>query len=234
MTNLNADALRVPVTDVDAAEAFYTGVFGASVTNGAVRRIGLHGKGAIELVRSDVPLTSGFGRIVVTYVLDQPSEVRTLMDAAVGRGAQILKPAKKALFGSFSGSLISPEGLIWKFAADKGKDSAQPAVEPRPTEVTMILGVGEPKDSRDFYTDLGMRVDRDYGSKYIDFHPGPGAARLCLMQSAVLAKDVGIADSSVPPQVVFVHRGEGNDHAPQEGHSTVVDPDGFQWITATD
>ena len=119
----------------------------------------------------DAPLSSRFGRVVVTYVLEQPSEVRAVMAAAIERGAQVLKPAKKALFGSFSGSFRAPDGLVWKLASDKGRNTAEASTEPRPTEVTFILGVREPKESRGFYMGLGMKVDRDYGSKYIDFAP---------------------------------------------------------------
>lgn len=221
MTTPSVDAVRVPVADVHEAAAFYASAFGAPVTTEAVGRVDLHGKGTIELVASDASLADRFGRVVMTYVLEQPSEVRAVMDAAVARGARVLKPAKKALFGSFSGSFASPDGLIWKLASDKGKDTAPPAVEPRPTEVTIILGVREPKESRSFYAGLGMQVDRDYGSKYIDFVLTSGTARLCLMQSGVLAKDVGVADSSEASEIALVH-----------GTDAFVDPDGFRWESA--
>ena len=229
MTNLTLDALRVPVADADAATTFYTDVFGAAVTTDAACTVDLHGRATIELLVSEAPPATRFGRLVVTYVLEQPSEVRAVMDAAISHGAQILKPARKALFGSFSGSFVSPDGLIWKLASDKGKDTAPPALAPRPTEVTIILGVREPKESRKFYADLGMEVDRDYGSKYIDFRPAAGAIRLCLMQSPVLAKDVGVADSSQPPGVTLVHSADEREAAPGVARE-LADPDGFGWV----
>ena len=227
MTAFTADAIRVPVADPGNAAAFYAGVFGATAPTGAAQTVDLHGRGVLELVSSEAPLDSRFGRIVATYVLEQPSEVRTVMAAALERGAQLLRPAKKALFGSFSGSFRSPDGMVWKLASDKGKDTAEASAEPRPTEVTFILGVREPKESRTFYTSLGMKVDRDYGSKYIDFHPSAGTARICLMQSPVLAKDVGVADSAEASPIKLVHHAASEESPPQ---GDFTDPDGFVWV----
>lgn len=230
MTTFAADAIRVSVAEPDRASEFYADVFGVAATTGSVRSIDLHGRGVLELVSSDAPLSSRFGRVVVTYVLEQPSEVRAVMAAAIERGAQVLKPAKKALFGSFSGSFRAPDGLVWKLASDKGRNTAEASTEPRPTEVTFILGVREPKESRGFYMGLGMKVDRDYGSKYIDFAPVTGAARLCLMQSPVLAKDVGIDDSAEASPITLVHR--AGDHSPG-AQDSFIDPDGFVWVVET-
>ncbi|EOM78457.1 VOC family protein [Rhodococcus rhodnii] len=246
MTGPAPDGLRVPVADPAAAAQFYADVLGADlVGNGAT--VDLHGTGTVEFVSAEHPL-SRFPRVVVTYVLDQPSEVEDVTGAASARGAEILKPAKKALFGSFSGTFRAPDGLVWKLASDKRKDNGRAASEPKPIETSLILGVREPTASRSFYTSLGMQTDRDYGNKYIDFVPAPGTARLCSMPGAALAKDVGVADSSEASDVAFVHRTSaaeaerllaaaatagGHVLPDASGAQAFADPDGFRWLVVT-
>ncbi|MFI7612680.1 glyoxalase [Nonomuraea terrae] len=166
---LKVDVITLGAPEVRAARGFY----------------------ATALSPAVAPATSGFRGCLLTCVVDQPTEVRTLMDAAVRSGAEVLKPAKKALFGAFSGVLRAPDGAIWKLAAATSRDTGRAAEAPLPTETTVILGVSAPKASKVFYAALGMTADRDYGSKYIDFHPAKAAARLCLMERGVLARDAG-------------------------------------------
>lgn len=197
----------------------------------------MHGAGRFALAAADVlaatagvtPVTSGFRGYVLTYALDQPTEVKIVMDAAVHSGAEPLKPTKKALFGSFSGVFRAPDGAVWKLAASTNKDTNPAAASPHPTETAVILGVREPKDSKTFYEGLGMKVDRDYGNKYIDFHLTVGAARLCLMQRAVLAKDAGTdQDGSGFPGMILHHRAE-TAQTDQGYCGHFADPDGFLW-----
>ncbi|UFU03686.1 hypothetical protein LQF12_03510 [Ruania suaedae] len=196
---LTLDAVSITAADPARALDGYTSTFAPSLTDGGeVAVLDLHGRGRLELDQtpgtapSPGTVPSGFDGYVLTYLVEQPSDVRAVMQAAAGAGAQELKPAKKALFGSFSGVFRAIDGSVWKVAAGTRKDSDPAASTPRPTETTLILGVGEPTTSRAFYEALGLVPDRDYGSKYIDFAPLPGATRLCLMQHPVLAKDVGV------------------------------------------
>lgn len=243
MTGLRPDALRVPVADPAGAAAFYARVLGGA-EDGAAGTVVLPNGGTIEFVEAE-PLSPGFGGAVMTGAFEQPAEVRAVMDTAAAQGARILKPAKKALFGSFAGSFRAPDGLIWKIASDKGRDTAPAAAEPRPAETALILGVRDPKASKGFYTALGMEPDRDYGSTYIDFAPAEGSTRLCLMQSPALAKDVGAADREGAPGFALVHRSgsraEWERLASAPGWSRVAgsgpedggaDPDGFRWVIA--
>ena len=194
MTNFSLDSFTVHCVNVTEAADFYQNAFGALVERrGDVVDVDLHGIGSLRLAPGSGS-DEAFPQFIVTYILPQPSSVRTAMETASHHGGQILKPAKKALFSSFSGVLRSPDGVIWKLAAASNKDTPSAGTTPQPTEITLILGVNDPVASKHFYTDLGMRTDRDYGSKYIDFEPVEGAARLCLMQRAVLAKDVGLTD----------------------------------------
>lgn len=250
------NSLTVSCLDVPAAADFYRNVFSAPTTaDGESIAIDLHGTGRLELVPAspaDSSATSGtaYQRAVMTYILPGPGDVRAVMDAAAARGADIFKPARKALFGSFSGSFMAPDGTVWKLAA-AGKDTASPEGSARPTETTVILGVREPKASKAFYSALGMSVDRDYGNKYIDFVAVNGASRLCLMQEPVLAKDVGAGDPHVgTSSVTLTHQsashaeaeriisaavagggtqaGQGNPLDP--GSATITDPDGHRWL----
>lgn len=198
---------------------------------------------------------AGFRGYVLTYTLNQPSEVRSVMEAAVATGAELLKPAKKALFGAFSGSFRAPDGSIWKLAASSNKDTAATTASPQATESTLILGVKDPLVSAAFYRALGMTTDRDYGKKYIDFQPASERARLCFMERDVLAKDVGATPQSNGfSAMVLTHRAStpsevdaiGEAAAESGGRTTVAatqsergyvtcfeDPDGYIWKVST-
>ncbi|CAM3492536.1 VOC family protein [Isoptericola cucumis] len=256
-TSLALDVVTL-AGDLPASKEFYASAFSPLISESAETvDVDMHGTGRFELAP---PTTTGAGSegesspfpgYVVTYALAQPAEVQAVMDAAAHAGAHVLKPAKKALFGSFSGAFRAPDGSIWKVAADSNKKSGEAAAVPRPTEISIILGVKDPRASRTFYQALGMATDRDYGNKYIDFQPQQGAARLCLMPRAVLAKDVGIDDPGHRTGgLALGHRTEtqegldqlmsaaesagGSPVAPQEpaagsDSSHFTDPDGFRW-----
>lgn len=249
--------------DCAASKDFYAAALGPLMNdNAGAVEVDMHGTGRFELAPATITADSGdqggtlaFPGYVVTYALTKPSEVQAVMNAAAEAGAQVLKPAKKALFGSFSGSFRAPDGSIWKVAADSNKNKGASEGVPRPTEISIILGVKDPKASRTFYQALGMATDRDYGNKYIDFQPQQGAARLCLMQRAVLAKDVGINEPGEGTGGLSLRHhaetGEALDQltatAESAGGSRVVsqeqvaeassrhfaDPDGFRWILST-
>jgi hypothetical protein len=116
------------------------------------------------------------------------------LHAAVQSGAKVLKLARKGLFGGFSGVYQAPDGAIWKLAAPTKKDTGPAGEPPLPTETGAILGVAEPKVSKVFYEALGMTVDRDYGSKFVDFTLTPGTCRFGLMPRKALAKDAGVGE----------------------------------------
>ena len=247
------------VGELSAAQEFYAKALDPSMTDraGAID-VDMNGTGRFQLAPTSPGAagpgaeteTSQFPGYVVTYALAQPVDVQAVMDAARRAGAEVLKPAKKALFGSFSGSFRAPDGSVWKVAADSDKNTGPAAAAPRPTEISIILGVKDAKASRKFYQALGMTTDRDYGSKYIDFHPSDGAVRLCLMPRTALAKDVGIDNSGDGVSaMVLGHCAAGDDvdrlltaaefaggrpvtphgQTEQAGRSHFTDPDGVLW-----
>jgi uncharacterized glyoxalase superfamily protein PhnB len=261
---LSLDVLALGATDLEAARECYTEALAPAVADRGRRvELDLHGTGRVGLSEaaglaaeaSSEAGPSGFGGYIVSYVLRQPSEVAAVVEAAGRHGATILKPAKKALFGAFSGVFEAPDGSIWKVSAPTKKDTGPAAEPPAPTETAVLLGVAEPKRSKAFYTTLGMTVDRDYGDQYVDFGPIAGACRLGLMKRGALARDVGVdADGEGFPGAVFNRTAGSRSEvdvlmdraatsggritspaAEQEwggysGHFT--DPDGFHWEVA--
>ncbi|AXB45225.1 VOC family protein [Amycolatopsis albispora] len=148
----------------------------------------LHVGGQVELTGAGAPPDAG---CVLTYIVDQPSEVETVLATAVRHGAEVLKPAKKSLFAGFAATCRAPDGTVWKLTAPTRKDTGPAADQPAPTELVAILAVADPKAAKAFYESLGMAVDRDYGAKFIDFQLTPGRPRLGLMTREALTKDAG-------------------------------------------
>ncbi|SNS89894.1 hypothetical protein [Rhodococcoides kyotonense] len=227
---LSLDAITLGAHDPQIARRFYS----AAVAPDVVR------------VADADQKPSGFQGYTVSYIVEQPTEVQTVVDAAARAGATVLKPAKKMLFGAFSGVFEAPDGSIWKVAAPTKKDTGPAAAEPKPTEIAALLGVESPKKSKAFYEALGLTTDRDYGDKYIDFAPADGAHRLGLMTRKALAKDAGVAEGSgVITNLTLEHRTGPDDIAPlldkaKAAGATVTsedsftDPDGYVWVvTAT-
>ncbi|MGC7096964.1 VOC family protein [Amycolatopsis lurida] len=181
---------------------------------------------------------SGDGLCVLTYVVDQPSEVEAVLATAVRHGAKVLKPAKKSLFAGYAAVCQAPDGSVWKLTAPTKKDTGPAANPPVPTELVAILGVADPKASKAFYEALGMKVDRDYGAKFIDFQLTPGRPRLGLMNRAALVKDAG-ADSSRatltclvdsrPAVDAMLAAAESAGGRITDADGEFTDPDGYRW-----
>ncbi|WP_211228494.1 VOC family protein [Glycomyces tenuis] len=214
-TMLSLDVITLGTPDVRAAHDFYTGVLAPLVADyGEWVDLDMHGTGHVGLYGTEnlaadagaEGAPSGFRGYVVSYVLKQPSEVEAVVEAAGRHGAKVLKPAKKALFGAFSGVFEAPDGSIWKVSAPTKKDTGPAGEPPVPTETAALLGVAEPKRSKTFYETLGMTTDRDYGDQYIDFLPAAGTCRFGLMTRAALAKDVGADEGGAGFRAVAFNR----------------------------
>ncbi|GAB3258770.1 VOC family protein [Kineosporia babensis] len=217
------DVLDLAVPEVATAENFYKATFAPQATEqGESVDLDLHGTAQVGLHQSDAlaatvgtpATTDGFRGFVISYVLKQPTEVQTLVEAARQQGATVLKPPKKSLFAGFSAVYRTPDGSIWKLAAPHRKDDGPAQNPPVPTEVGALLGVQDTKASKAFYEALGMKVDRDYGDKYIDFHVEEGRCRLALMPRKTLAKDAGVEESgSGFHHSVFTYRADSREEA---------------------
>lgn len=190
---LSLDIITLEVPEVGAAQEFYTSVYATTAASTPHQiTMDLHGVGRLALSEHQSSATPGFDGYLLSYIVEQPTEVDTLLSAAVHSGASVLKPAKKGFFGGYSAVYKAPDGATWKLAAPTKKDRGPATDPPRPTETAAFLGVAAPKASKVFYETLGMAVDRDYGDKFVDFRLAPGACRLGLMPRPALAKDAGV------------------------------------------
>jgi len=89
----------------------------------------------------------------------------------MGGATEILKPVRKALFGSYSGVHRSPDGALWTVAAEQKKGTGEPQAEPRPSELGALLGVADVVAAARFYTALGFTADRRYGVEVRRLNP---------------------------------------------------------------
>ncbi|MEU6719717.1 VOC family protein [Nonomuraea sp. NPDC046802] len=198
---LSIDLITLGVPQVEAAGAFYASAFSTTASdNEHTTDLDLHGTGQLALQQIDalatdsgtMPATSGFRGYVLSSIVNQPAEVKALLGAATAKGAMVIKPAKKQLFGEFTAVYRTPDGAVWKLAAASKKDTDPVPDPPKPTETAIYLGVAKPKASRAFYERLGMSVNHDYGDKFIDFTIADGVCRLGLLPRKALAKDAGV------------------------------------------
>ncbi|WP_016700164.1 VOC family protein [Actinoalloteichus spitiensis] len=258
---LTLDRITLGVPHLAEAADFYTSAFPATNTGrNPAGPLDLAGAGRLDLLKVEElaaevdtdPASSGFRGLVLSALVDQPSEVEALLGAATSRGATVVRPPRKRLFGEFAAAYRAPDGAVWKLAAVSRRNTAPPGDPTNLAETAVYLGVDSPKASATFYAALGMRVDRDYGDKFVDFTVTPGSCRLGLLPREALAGDVGVdgrgdgfsaavlthtASSRVELDALLgaartagarvvtpVGRGDGGDHV-----AHVADPDGHHW-----
>jgi hypothetical protein len=198
-------SVTLEVADLAAAEQFYAAAFGDLAQ--------------LRLRAGEAP-TSGFRGFTLSLLVAQPASVDGLFETALAAGAEQLKPAKKQLWGGYSGVLRAPDGTIWKVATDARKDTgpASRAVD----EVALILGVADMAAAKRLYVERGLAVARSFGSRYAEFEAPGGSIKLGLYKRKGLAKDAGVpADGSGSHRLVI---------GPDSGSFT--DPDGFTWEEA--
>ena len=62
------------------------------------------------------PEGSGFGGVTLAYNTRDREEVDALLAEAEKAGAKLLKPAREALWGGYSGYFSDPDGFLWEVA----------------------------------------------------------------------------------------------------------------------
>jgi uncharacterized glyoxalase superfamily protein PhnB len=201
MTSINQVTLMVSSPDIDAAQDFYSSAFGAVPQ--------------LRLASTDAE-SHGFRGFTLSLIVSQPASVDELIDAALGGGAVILKPAKKQFWGGYSGVVQAPDGTIWKVATSAKKNTPG---DRRIERVTLILGVADIKKSKQYYIDHGLTVAKSFGSKYVEFAASGDAVMLALYKRAGLAKDAGVAAAGGGAHRIIIGADAG----------AFVDPDGFTW-----
>jgi len=60
--------------------------------------------------------SGGFGGIAIAYNARSRDEVDAVLAEAVAAGAKLLKPAKEAFWGGYSGYFADPDGHAWEVA----------------------------------------------------------------------------------------------------------------------
>jgi len=201
--------LTVEAADPAAATVFYDKAFGLG------RRL---------QTRAAAGESAGFRGFTISLVVDQPSTVDDLADAAIDAGATVLKPVSRSFWG-YGGVLQAPDGTIWKIASSSKKNTG--SLDRREVDsVVLLLGVDDVKATKAFYVQQGLTVGKSYGSKYVEFtSSSPSAITLALYSRRAAAKDAGVA-----PEGSGSHRlviGTDADH-----RTPFTDPDGFTWESA--
>jgi uncharacterized glyoxalase superfamily protein PhnB len=168
-------------------------------------------------VRASAEPSTGFRGFTVSLVVAQPSDVDALIDAAVGAGATVVKPATKSLWG-YGGAVHDVDGTVWTFASSSKKDKGPTTrtVE----ELVVQLGVSDVAASKQFYLDHGVPVAKSYGRKYVELDTAP--VKVSLLKRTLAAKNAG-----VPPDGSGSHRLVIGSDA-----GTFTDPDGYVWAGA--
>lgn len=167
---------------------------------------------------SDQP-SEGFRGFTLSLLVAQPGNVDQLVRAALDAGAVSLKPVAKSLWG-YGGVLRAPDGVIWKVATSRKKDSVPPS---RTVDaVVLLLGSDDVGASRKFYVDRGLSVKRSFGTRYVEFAGAAGEPGLALYGRRALAKDAGVDPSGGGSHRVVLLGDAG----------AFTDPDGFVWESA--
>ncbi|MFG3053682.1 glyoxalase [Kitasatospora sp. NPDC048239] len=197
-------SVTLEVADPEAALRFYT-AFGVD---------------AHVRLRASEAHSTGFRGFTLALTVSGPATVDGFVNAAVGAGATVLKPAAKSLWG-YSGVVQAPDGTIWKIATSAKKDTGPDTREI--DDLVLLIGVEDVKATRQFYVDRGLTVAKSFGGKYAEFAPGEaGPVKLALYKRRALAKDLGVpVDGTGSHRIVLGGTAD-----------TFTDPDGFAWETA--
>ncbi|MBE4738647.1 MULTISPECIES: glyoxalase [Streptomyces] len=197
-------SVTLEVADPEAAHRFY-GAFGVDTY--------------LRLRPSAAP-SAGFRGFTLALTVSGPATVDGFVAAAVGAGAEVLKPATKSMWG-YGGVVRAPDGTIWKIATSAKKDTGPATREI--DEVVLLLGVEDVKATKQFYVGRGLTVAKSFGGKYAEFAPGrSNPVKLALYKRRGLAKDLGVpADGTGSHRVVLGSTTE-----------SFTDPDGFVWEAA--
>jgi predicted lactoylglutathione lyase len=196
--------VTIEVADTTEAEAFYTAAFEAD--------------SRVRVRASEAP-TTGFRGFTMSLVVSQPATANSFIDSAHDAGAEVLKPAKKSLWG-YGGGVQAPDGTIWTVASSSKKDNG-----PATREIDALvlqLGVTDVAASKQFYVDHGLTVAKSYGSRYVEFDTGP--IKLSLNKRGSLAKTAGVSPDGTGSHRLLIGSDAG----------AFTDPDGFVWEALKD
>jgi catechol 2,3-dioxygenase-like lactoylglutathione lyase family enzyme len=202
-----ANVITIGVGDIGRSKEFYNQGLGLPIHKDAGELVSLDvgdGSSMLALYRREAlatdagvdPEGSGFRGVTLSYIVASAEQVDAVLAAAARAGGEIVKPAKRALWGGYSGHFADPDGHLWKVASNKGparlgRRSAE-AVEPLPPQESAVtLGVADMARSKAFYEALGCPVDKSY-AKFVSFQLGGDSWGLALYGRKALADDAGV------------------------------------------
>lgn len=202
-TQTAIESVVLEAADPAAAEAFYEEAFGLG--------------DRVQVRQASAEPSSGFRAFTLSLVVAQPSVVDSYINSAKAAGATVIKDPKKSMWG-YGGVVQAPDGAIWKVATSTKKDKG--ATVRAVDELVLLLGADDVKESKRFYEEHGLTVDKSFGSKYVQFDGNGGAVKLALYGRRALAKDAGVEPAGSGAHRLAILTG---DTAP------FTDPDGFTW-----
>ena len=200
-TITNIHSITLEAAEPEVASAFYRDAFGL---DSEVR------------TRAAESPSDGFRGFTMSLVVAQPANVAALFDAAVARGAGVLKPVQKSLWG-VGGVVQAPDGAIWNLATSAKKDTMP--VSRAFENIVLLLGADDVPASKRFYAERGLRVAKSFGS-YVDFATPSSTIGLGLYKRRALAKSAGVDPDGSGSHRLRIHSDGGG----------FVDPDGFEWV----
>jgi catechol 2,3-dioxygenase-like lactoylglutathione lyase family enzyme len=204
-----ANVITLGVSDIERAKDFYDQGLGLPIDKdaGEFVRLGLgegHDSPALALypraalaADAGVDLAGdGFRAATLSYIAATAEQVDAVLAAAARAGGEIVKPAKRALWGGYSGHFTDPDGHLWKVASNKGpsrlrRRSADVPEPAPPQESAVTLGVADMARSKAFYEAVGAPVDKSY-AKFVSFALGDSSWSLSLYGRQALADDAGV------------------------------------------
>jgi catechol 2,3-dioxygenase-like lactoylglutathione lyase family enzyme len=213
--NTQINAITLGAKDVDRARKFYgeslrcpiqkdEGEFVALSLGAGSSTLALYDWDALAADAGVAPTGIGFRRFTLSYIVDSADKVDEVMAAAARAGGEITKPARRAMWGGYSGYFTDPDGYHWKVASPSGRPlisrkraPAQPegegAARIDPKETAVTIGVNDIKRTKAFYGEgLGCPVDKSY-SKFVSFKLGDDSSTFALYTRDDLAADAGVA-----------------------------------------
>jgi catechol 2,3-dioxygenase-like lactoylglutathione lyase family enzyme len=134
----HVSSILLGVRDMDRAKEFYVEGLGWTVRHdygvsvffesdgGSL--VGFYGRDGLADQVGIGSDGSGFGGLVLTYVVRSEARVDEIIAEAEKAGATILKPAGDLPWGGYGGSFADPDGYVWSLGySDQGTD--QPYAE---------------------------------------------------------------------------------------------------------
>lgn len=210
------DAITLGSKDLDRAKQFYTEGLGCPIVADHGEFVSLR-LGEIssplvlyhwEALADDAGVAAegrGFRAFMLSAIVDSQDRVDEMMAEAVQAGGKLLMPARRALWGGYTGHVTDMDGYVLKVAAPSPpsiipqRRRPPVRVEPGrhapidPKETAITLGVQDMKVTRQFYSaGLGFVVDKSLGGKFVSFKSGNGSSALSLYTRQALADDAGV------------------------------------------